>query len=71
MLHRLEKFNEKLCGKVSERVRLTILELRPNFAQKWGSQLSKLVLAQFWRRIRLRDLKITQKHNFVQIDRIR
>ncbi len=35
------KFNEKHDGDVAEPVQSTVLELCPNFIQKWGTNLQK------------------------------
>ncbi len=57
ILHNLGRFWVSSDGSVWSPIRSTIFELCSNFVQKWGPQPPKVVLPQFWRRIRIRRLR--------------
>ncbi len=65
------KFSEKHDENVPEPVRPTVLQLCPNYVQKWDPELTKILTLQFWWWIRIRlDLINTHDCRFLQFQEI-
>ncbi len=63
----LVKFDEEDDGEVAEPIQPTVLELRPDFVQKWGPEHAKIVVSQFSGRIPIRRPQKSPSRRYLQI----